>query len=74
MAVCEACIALNNQLKGVDAHSALVEVGSTSLARGSMGMASGYATHYRCKTCGTEMTRDGDRKDPQAGWFITKAS
>lgn len=64
MASCEPC---RNLVEQAPPHGDLELLKKGKYGYNPMG-ASGYIYSYRCRVCGSEMTFDGDTKDPYAGW------
>ena len=69
MSLCAGCQELVGKPKSVAPHPSLVRKSQVSLGRAARGMATGYVTHYECKTCGASISCDGDDKDADAGWY-----
>lgn len=72
MPACDACKALDKKPSATDPHPALEIVKSSEWKAGGMGR--GTVELYRCKTCGTALSRDLDKKDTHAMWEIHKAA
>lgn len=70
MAACDACENLRGTLSDASPHPALKRIDTRK--HRAYGLATGVVEFYRCSTCGTEMSRDCDPKDPGSNWGISK--
>lgn len=64
--MCSDCEKLVGALKGVPAHSALVQQSVEKYKGTSWHTAT--LTRYVCKACGTKWSCDRDKHDDHAGW------